>query len=174
MDRIAEIAARIKLPKFANQAMASAEKERVQYTRRRKAYVDRRTAEDPGFAAMLRLRKRMSTALKASGARRARVSEEAIGCTMPQLREHLENQFLPRMSWENRDQWHIDHITPCAAFDLLDPEQQAACFHYTNLRPIWARDNLRKSSKVVTCQPELPIPLPRDISIIRKRTRRAK
>jgi HNH endonuclease. len=53
------------------------------------------------------------------------------------------------MSWDNygRDGWHIDHIRPCASFDLTDPEQQRQCFHYTNLQPLWAADNIRKGAK---------------------------
>lgn len=54
--------------------------------------------------------------------------------------------FLPGMSWERRSDIHIDHIRPCASFDLTDPEQQKQCFHYTNLKPLWARDNLLQSS----------------------------
>jgi hypothetical protein len=65
-----------------------------------------------------------------------------------QLRQHLEAQFTDGMSWDNygRDGWHIDHIRPCASFDLTDPEQQRQCFHYTNLQPLWAADNIRKGA----------------------------
>ena len=53
------------------------------------------------------------------------------------------------MSWDNYGThgWHIDHIRPCASFDLSDEEQQKICFHYTNLQPLWAEDNLKKSKK---------------------------
>jgi hypothetical protein len=55
-----------------------------------------------------------------------------------------EAQFLPGMTWENRSEWHIDHRLPCAAFDLLNPVHQRACFHFSNLQPLWAEDNQRK------------------------------
>ena len=48
------------------------------------------------------------------------------------------------MSWDNYGDWHIDHIIPCAAFDLTDIEQQKKCFNYKNLQPLWAEENLKK------------------------------
>ncbi len=73
-----------------------------------------------------------------------------IGCTIKELMQHLEAQFMDGMTWENYGpySWHIDHIVPCAAFDLTDPEQQKACFHYTNLQPLWAEDNMSKNDKL--------------------------
>jgi hypothetical protein len=51
------------------------------------------------------------------------------------------------MNWENQGEWHIDHILPCASFDLTKEEEQRKCFHYTNLQPLWAKDNMIKGSK---------------------------
>lgn len=70
----------------------------------------------------------------------------SLGCTPAQLRTHLERQFLRGMSWANRTDWHIDHIRPLASFDLTDPDQIKTACHFTNLRPIWAKDNLRKGA----------------------------
>lgn len=73
-----------------------------------------------------------------------------IGCSIDDFKKHLESLFQYGMNWENygRNGWHIDHIIPCASFDLTDSEQQKRCFHYTNLQPLWEIDNLRKSDKV--------------------------
>jgi hypothetical protein len=70
-----------------------------------------------------------------------------MGCSIAYAYAYLEAQFAEGMSWENYGEWHIDHIRPCASFDLEDPVQQRECFHYTNLQPLWAKDNLSKSDK---------------------------
>jgi hypothetical protein len=70
---------------------------------------------------------------------------ELLGCSIDCLMQHLEASFTEGMSFENYGEWHIDHIIPCASFDLTDYEQQKLCFHYTNLQPLWAVDNIRKS-----------------------------
>ena len=74
---------------------------------------------------------------------------EMIGCTAKELKNYLASKFTDGMTWENygRYGWHVDHIRPCASFDFTDPEQQKQCFHYTNLQPLWARDNLSKGAK---------------------------
>jgi hypothetical protein len=74
---------------------------------------------------------------------------ELLGCTMSELVTHLESKFLREMSWENysRKGWHMDHIIALVSFDLTDPEQRRAAFHYTNLQPLWAGDNFRKGGR---------------------------
>jgi len=71
-----------------------------------------------------------------------------LGCSTEEFKKYLETLFTGGMTWDNygKNGWHIDHIIPCAAFDLTDPEQQRKCFHYTNLQPLWASDNQKKSS----------------------------
>jgi len=69
-----------------------------------------------------------------------------IGCDIDYLLYYLQDKFKEGMSWDNYGKWHIDHIKPCAKFDLSKPKEQKACFHYTNLQPLWAIDNLRKSN----------------------------
>ena len=72
---------------------------------------------------------------------------QLIDCTIEALKHWLSYQFAPGMTWDNYGEWHIDHVRPCASFDLTDPEQQKQCFHWTNLQPLWAEDNLKKSHK---------------------------
>jgi len=70
-----------------------------------------------------------------------------IGCDIPHLIKHLELQFKTGMTWNNYGKWHVDHIKPCISFNLEDEIQQQKCFHYTNLQPLWAFDNLSKGDK---------------------------
>lgn len=103
----------------------------------------------PGFRMKHALRNRIGNALR-RGYKKSGSSSELIGCDWDVLREHLETQFTEGMTWENYGHkgWHIDHIMPCDSFDLTDPEQQRTCFHYTNLQPLWAKDNLEKGAKL--------------------------
>ena len=61
---------------------------------------------------------------------------------------HLQKSFQEGMSWDNYGEWHIDHIIPCASFDLTKQSEQKKCFHYTNLQPLWAKDNLSKGCRL--------------------------
>ena len=70
------------------------------------------------------------------------------GCSLEKLKQHLESQFTEGMTWDNKGDWHVDHIKPCASFDLTNPEEQKKCFHYTNLQPLWALDNMKKGAKL--------------------------
>lgn len=92
-----------------------------------------------------RLRSRVHQAL--TGHRKTASTFELLGCSLDQLKSHLESLFVLGMTWQNRGEWHIDHIRPISSFDLIVPEQQRCCFHYTNLQPLWKADNLRKSDK---------------------------
>ena len=91
------------------------------------------------------LRSRIILALKNNSKSMSTI--KLIGCSIEQLWLHIEKQFKPGMTRENQGLWHIDHIKPCAAFDLSKPEEQQKCFHYTNLQPLWAKENLMKSDK---------------------------
>lgn len=93
------------------------------------------------------LKERMRVALNSHV--KAGKTAKLLGCSIPELREHLEAQFREGMSWKNYGQfgWHIDHIKPCSSFDLSDPAQQYLCFHYTNLQPLWWFENLAKGAR---------------------------
>lgn len=89
------------------------------------------------------LRGRLSNALSKIRAKKCQPTFDLVGCSIVELKIHIEKQWQPGMNWDNYNlyTWHIDHIKPVNTFDLLDPEQQKQCFHYTNLRPLWSKDN---------------------------------
>lgn len=71
-----------------------------------------------------------------------------LGCTIPEFRAYLESQFQDGMTWENHgcgeNDWSIDHIKPLNTFDLSDRSQFLEACHYTNMRPLWHRDNMKR------------------------------
>ena len=92
---------------------------------------------------------RLRTVLKRANADKNTNTINYLGCTIADCRKHLEKQFQPDMNWENHSKtgWHIDHRKPCASFDFSDEEQKYMCFHYTNLQPMWASQNISKGCK---------------------------
>lgn len=106
----------------------------------------RRANNDPQFIMAERLRIRLWTWIKRRAPKAGHI-KELIGCSIEQLCAHLQSRFQDGMTWDNRRLWHIDHIRPCASFDLNDPEQQRACFHYSNLQPLWRFDNQSKGCR---------------------------
>jgi len=100
---------------------------------------------EPEFKLKRNLRRRVHHALK--GENKSDNTMKLIGCTIPEFKSYIESLFLPGMTWENYGpySWHIDHIKPCYSFDLTIPEEQQKCFHYTNQRPLWAKDNLSRT-----------------------------
>lgn len=100
-------------------------------------YRRKRYATEPHYKLAMRCRGQILDALRGKAAKSKR-SFELIGCTVPELKAHLESQFAPTMEWSNHGTtWHIDHRQPVSSFDLTDPNQQKLCFHYTNLQPLF-------------------------------------
>lgn len=97
----------------------------------------------------MNIRSRIRQAIKNN--KKSYDSINLLGGTISETRKYIEKQFKEGMTWENygRSTWHIDHIIPCASFDLTDPEQQKKCFHYTNLQPLWAKENISKGAKIL-------------------------
>jgi hypothetical protein len=111
-------------------------------------YKKRRRTEHPHLVLINRVRCRTWWALRNAKARKNNRTLEFLGCTTQELAKWIESQFTEGMCWEKLGKIHIDHVMPLAAFDLSDPKQQRAAFHYKNLRPMWELDNKRKSSKI--------------------------
>lgn len=78
-----------------------------------------------------------------------------VGCSLDELKNHMETTFSNGMSWDNYGEWHIDHIIPCTAFNMHDETEKLACFNYKNLQALWSKDNIQKSNKFDLKQKEL-------------------
>lgn len=110
-------------------------------------YEHNRRKTDVSFRLRKNLRARIQKFV--SGVSKAATSRELLGCDVDFLRGYLSVFFKPGMTWENYGKvWHIDHKRPCASFDLTNLEQQKQCFHWTNLQPLFARENLQKGARV--------------------------
>ena len=109
-------------------------------------YLRRKRKNNIQFKISERIRVRVGLALK--GKRKPASAIKDMGCTIKFLIQYLESLFEKNMNWNNYgiNGWHVDHIKPLSLFDLEDKEQFLEACHYTNLQPLWAFDNLKKSN----------------------------
>jgi hypothetical protein len=101
---------------------------------------------DPSYHISETIRSYLSRSIKGKILKKKK-TEEIVGISFNKLVAYLESKFEPGMSMSNYGKWHIDHIKPVTKFDLTKPGELEKCFHYTNLQPMWARDNIIKSNK---------------------------
>jgi hypothetical protein len=106
-----------------------------------------RLKTDLNFKLITNLRRRILHALKNNI--KSNSTMKLLGVKhVEEVWKHLEKSFKPGMTKENHGKWHIDHIKPCSSFDLTKPSEQRECFHYTNLQPLWASENLSKGNRI--------------------------
>ncbi len=109
----------------------------------RNNYFKNRRKIDVSFKILCNLRGRIWEVLKRNI--KSNTTIKLLGCNIEQFKYYLESKFKSGMSWNNYGKWHIDHIKPCASFDLSKTNEQQKCFNYTNLQPLWAKENHRKN-----------------------------
>lgn len=109
-----------------------------------------RMKTDQQFAMQNRLRYRLRHVIDAVGDKKYKYASapKLVGCDIATLEKHIESLFTEGMTWElfMNGEIHIDHIKPCVLFNLTDFQQQKECFHYTNLQPLWKKDNMSKNA----------------------------
>ncbi len=93
------------------------------------------------------MRRRIRAILKSKNLKRRLPSEIIVGCSYSELKSYLENKFKDGMSWDNQGSWHIDHIIPLSS--AKSEQEIFKLCHYTNLQPLWAEENIRKSNKLI-------------------------
>jgi hypothetical protein len=112
-----------------------------------KRYQNNKYKTDINYKIKVTLRNRFYKLIK--GKHKKNSVLKLLGCSIDELKIYLEKKFIDGMSWTNHGKWHIDHIKPCCSFDLTKISEQKKCFHYTNLQPLWAKDNIIKNAKFI-------------------------
>ena len=123
-------------------------KYRKEHLEQRRIYMKERYTNDIQFKLSRAIRGRLWKLV--SRGQKAGSAVHDLGCTLEELKVHLENQFEEGMTWDNWkfDGWHIDHIKPLSSFDLTNREQFLEACHYTNLQPLWGWQNIAKGAKM--------------------------
>lgn len=120
--------------------------------KRTKEYVieyKKKQMENPNYQIKYVLRSNLKNRLIKANESKEDTTLNYVGCTVDFFKKWIEHNFDKNMSWENRGKyWHIDHIMPCASYDLSNQEEIYKCYNWTNLRPLYKKDNILKSDKV--------------------------
>lgn len=109
-------------------------------------YTTEKKKIDPKFKMIKNIRRRLNRFINSSKLTKRNTTINLIGCTPDELKKYIEQKFTKEMSWENQGLWHIDHIIPLSS--AKNEEDLFKLCHYTNLQPLWAKDNLAKSNKL--------------------------
>ncbi len=127
---------------------------RSKFRHKKALYTRLRRATNIEFKIKDTLRSSLSKTLRKNTASKHSSVMKLLGCSIKDFRIYIESKFEVGMSWKNygRIGWHLDHIMPCAIFDLSKPEHQKRCFHFSNMQPMWAHENHSKSAKVLSDQ----------------------
>lgn len=135
--------------KIKNRVKVWQEENKIRRQGYMKEYTKNRKENDVQFKLGRNLRKRIANTLRRNSIKSKLTL--VFGCTLSELKKHLESQFKNGMTWRNwgREGWHIDHIKPISSFNLEDKEEFLKAVHYTNLQPLWAFENMSKHAKIL-------------------------
>jgi hypothetical protein len=125
------------------------EKNRESMNNYHREWKAKKAETDPQYKLKLNVSRRIRYELHTlNKGRKTSRTMDLIGCSIEDLKAHIERQLASGMSWENYGKvWHIDHRIPCAAWDLTDEFESKCCWNYRNLQPMIASDNRRKKDK---------------------------
>lgn len=105
-----------------------------------------RLHNDPLYRLKHNMRNRVRNVFKSKKWHKDNSTADFIGCSLQELKKHIESKFTEGMSWENYGQWELDHIYPLSLCESSEEIFQKC--HYTNLQPLWRIDNIKKSNKI--------------------------
>ena len=123
-----------------------------------KRATEKKLLKNPIYKLRSVLRKQLVEILKRKGVRKCESVLVLVGCSLAEFKTHIESHFKDGMTWKNYGlytkkepwKWNIDHVLPVDKFDLSLKSEREHCFHFSNLRPLWGRDNILKSNKVAS------------------------
>lgn len=119
-------------------------KEKIQLSINR--WVSNKKKNDIFYASFSNMRNRIYQALRKGKGKKSQKTLEYLGCELDFYKQYIEQLFLPEMNWKNYGEiWEIDHIKPCASFNLTKEEEQKKAFHYTNTQPLFKTSGIAKS-----------------------------
>lgn len=124
------------------------------YYQKKIEYEKKRKNSDPIYKLNTYLKTALYTSLKEKSIIKNSKTFNILNFSLNDLKIHLENQFINGMTWENYGEWHVDHILPISHFNLksIDSIEFKECWALSNLRPMWAKDNLSKNNKILSHQ----------------------
>lgn len=111
-------------------------------------YSKKRKKDDINYHLIHILRNRLSKFIKNKSVNYSFI--KLLGCSIDELKIHLEKQFKEGMNWGNYGfrGWHIDHVYPLSKANLTNENELKKVCHYTNLQPLWWKDNIVKGNKI--------------------------
>jgi len=120
------------------------------YINAQNRWVKTKIKTDVSYRIKINLSSKLYHLLKDKNVSKTENTLTLIGCSIIELKNHLESKFKDGMNWKNygKNGWEVDHIIPCKAFNLTKLEEQRKCFHYTNLQPLWQTENASKGDKL--------------------------
>lgn len=125
----------------------------IYYAKNKQVFIDGnnrrsklRRINDPVFAMTCRIRTALGDVFRRMGYTKRSKTQEILGCTWDEFKVHIEKQFLRGMAWGNKGAWHLDHVVPIST--AKNEDDVIALSHFTNLRPMWAADNIRKGNEI--------------------------
>jgi hypothetical protein len=110
-------------------------------------YIKNKKQTNPLFKLRCNIATLIRMSIKKQGYNKQSKTCEILGCSYEDFKQHLERQFLKGMSWDNRSEWHLDHIYPVSL--AKDEAEIIKLNHYTNFQPMWAAENLIKGNKII-------------------------
>lgn len=146
LEKKCDVCSKTFLDKLKRQRFCSLDCQKVVATKRRREFNLNKRKTNPHYKLRHNISSRILLALK-KGTTKSENTIMLIGCSINDLKIHLESLFQDGMTWDNYGLWEIDHIRPCASFDLTNSNEQRACFHYSNLQPLWKEENNLKGAQ---------------------------